>query len=359
MCSSRKPVTCTRSAQRLLLVGRNSKTPTSHRACAPSTPLTEKKFAFIPFSPHWRWGPRHRAFETLRASYRADFWGQSDRLKTNSKKTKLRRRKIDPCAGSRCGSFRRSMRPLLFGREETIPRLARIARTGTSSMIVSQLGRGDAGSLRVANERNLTSIVRGVRLAPRGLAKRVAPRDEPLAIQKNGLHGGAWKKTRLACGRNVSIEEYDRTLLRYFGNEAAETFASGGRPKKTFLSSTRKSMSSVSNQAKPSASFAQFFPARMIEPQGNSSSAEAWHRLNLKEAELWPLGSIHGEEANPHLKKLWARQHPQHWFRGRCGNDLSQATIPFFPHSWKDSAKVSYRAEASVASGVTREPAMW
>ena len=35
---------------------------------------------------------------------------------------------------------------------------------------------------------------------------------------------------------------------------------------------------------------------------------EAWHGLDLKDAELWLLGSVH-DEAKPHLKKLLARQH--------------------------------------------------
>ena len=50
--------------------------------------------------------------------------------------------------------------------------------------------------------------------------------------------------------------------------------------------------------------FRAIFSGALIERKGIHTVLEAWHRLDLKNAELWLIGTVH-DEARPHLKKFW------------------------------------------------------
>ncbi len=106
---------------------------------------------------------------------------------------------------------------------------------------------------------------------------------------------------------------------------------------------------------KPPPIFRAIFSGALIERKGIHHLLEAWHRLNLKDAELWLLGSIH-EEAKPHLKKFWRGNIRTIGFAGDVETYLSQATIHIFPSQLEGSAKVTYEAAAcGLPQVVTRE----
>ena len=101
--------------------------------------------------------------------------------------------------------------------------------------------------------------------------------------------------------------------------------------------------------------FRAIFSGALIERKGIHHLLEAWHRLNLKDAELWLLGSIH-EEAKPHLKKFWRGNIRTIGFARDVEKYLSQATIHIFPSQLEGSAKVTYEAAAcGLPQVVTRE----
>jgi glycosyltransferase involved in cell wall biosynthesis len=106
---------------------------------------------------------------------------------------------------------------------------------------------------------------------------------------------------------------------------------------------------------KPPPIFRAIFSGALIERKGIHHLLEAWYRLNLKNAELWLLGSIH-EEAKPHLKKFWRGNIRTIGFAGDVETYLSQATIHIFPSQLEGSAKVTYEAAAcGLPQVVTRE----
>ena len=46
------------------------------------------------------------------------------------------------------------------------------------------------------------------------------------------------------------------------------------------------------------------FAGALIKRKGIQHVLEAWHRLNLPDAELWLVGFVH-DEAKPFLKEFW------------------------------------------------------
>jgi len=83
---------------------------------------------------------------------------------------------------------------------------------------------------------------------------------------------------------------------------------------------------------------------------------EAWHRLNLQDAELWLVGSVH-EEARPYLKKFWRDTIRTVGFVRDPESYLSQSTVHVFPSQWEGSAKVTYEAAACGLPQITTREA--
>jgi glycosyltransferase involved in cell wall biosynthesis len=83
---------------------------------------------------------------------------------------------------------------------------------------------------------------------------------------------------------------------------------------------------------------------------------EAWHRLNLKEAELWLVGSVH-DEAKPHLKSFWRDNIKTVGFVQDPENYLNQATVYVFPSRLEGSAKTVYEAAACGLPAITTREA--
>jgi glycosyltransferase involved in cell wall biosynthesis len=98
--------------------------------------------------------------------------------------------------------------------------------------------------------------------------------------------------------------------------------------------------------------FRVVFSGALIERKGIHTLLEAWHRLDLKNAELWLVGSVHGE-AKAHLKRLWRDNIRVVGFAKNPEEYLSQGTIHVFPTSLEGSAKVIYEAAACGLPQVT------
>ncbi|MDQ2825197.1 MAG: glycosyltransferase family 4 protein, partial [Verrucomicrobiota bacterium] len=91
--------------------------------------------------------------------------------------------------------------------------------------------------------------------------------------------------------------------------------------------------------------FRAIFSGALIERKGIHHLLEAWHRLNLKDAELWLVGAVH-EEAKPHLQKFRGDNVKTVGFVRDPENYLKQGTVYVFPSQWEGSAKTVYEAAA-------------
>src|SRR5205814_8103062 len=101
--------------------------------------------------------------------------------------------------------------------------------------------------------------------------------------------------------------------------------------------------------------FRAIFSGALIERKGIHHLLEAWHRLRLKDAELWLVGSVH-EEAMPYLKKFGGDSVRVVGFARDVESYLNQATIHIFPSQLEGSAKGTYEAAAcGLTQVVTRE----
>jgi glycosyltransferase involved in cell wall biosynthesis len=102
--------------------------------------------------------------------------------------------------------------------------------------------------------------------------------------------------------------------------------------------------------------FRAVFAGALIKRKGIQHVLEAWHRLNLPDAELWLVGFVH-EEAKPFLKQCWRDNIRVVGFVRDPENYLNQGTIHVFPSQWEGSAKVTYEAAACGLPQITTREA--
>src|SRR5205823_525202 len=118
----------------------------------------------------------------------------------------------------------------------------------------------------------------------------------------------SWK-SRLSLERERFLEEYDlASLVVVLSEKAAESFRAANFPDEKLFYLPRgvdverfKPLAETDGPKRPPV-FRAIFSGALIERKGIHHLLEAWHRLDLKDAELWLLGSVH-EEARPYLKK--------------------------------------------------------
>ena len=104
------------------------------------------------------------------------------------------------------------------------------------------------------------------------------------------------------------------------------------------------------------AKFRAVFSGALIKRKGIHHLLEAWHHLNLADAELWLIGYVH-EEAKPYLKQFWRDNIRVLGFVRDPENYLDQGTIHVFPSQWEGSAKVTYEAAACALPQITTREA--
>jgi glycosyltransferase involved in cell wall biosynthesis len=157
--------------------------------------------------------------------------------------------------------------------------------------------------------------------------------------------------------RRRFIEEYKRAdLLLVLSETAAETFRIRGFPEeKLFYLPRGVDVERFKPGLRP-AKFRAVFAGALIRRKGIQHVLEAWHRLNLPDAELWLIGFVH-EEAKPYLKEFWRDSIRVVGFARDPENYLNQATAHVFPSQWEGSAKVTYEAAACALPQITTREA--
>ena len=203
-------------------------------------------------------------------------------------------------------------------------------------------------SLRVARQRGIPSLVEiPTWHRDRGKTARQAPPAPP----KRG-----WKE-RLLLERERFIEEYELAdLLVVLSERAADTFrVQGFKEDKLYYLPRGVDVERFRPGARPPL-FRAVFSGALIERKGIHHLLEAWHRLELKDAELWLVGSVH-EEARAHLKKFWRDNIRVIGFAREPEKYLSQCSVHVFPSTCEGSAKVTYEAAACGLPQITTREA--
>jgi glycosyltransferase involved in cell wall biosynthesis len=84
--------------------------------------------------------------------------------------------------------------------------------------------------------------------------------------------------------------------------------------------------------------FRAVFAGALIKRKGIQHVLEAWHRLNLSNAELWLVGFVH-DEAKPFLKEFWRDNIRVVGFVRDPENYLNQGQSTFSPRNGKAARK--------------------
>jgi glycosyltransferase involved in cell wall biosynthesis len=281
------------------------------------------------------------AFETLRASYRGGFLGKA--IAYDNRQKEIPARFIHSLRWHPVRLISFLDRPYYYGaKKKYIDWIAsRHLATGRYDLFHSWSG-DCLQSLRVAKKRGIPSIV------------EIPTWHRDRATGKVGAAAAAtipsprfekWK-SGLLLERERFIEEYQlANLIVVLSEKAADTFRGRGFPEEKLFYLPRGVDVDRFKPGQRPTKFRAIFSGALIKRKGIHHLLEAWHRLNLQEAELWLVGSVH-EEAKPYLKQFWRDNIKTVGFVRDPENYLNQGTVYVFPSQWEGSAKVVYEAAA-------------
>ncbi len=294
------------------------------------------------------------AFETLRASYRGGFLGKAIAYDNRQKEI----------PGSLIHSLRWHPvrlisffdRPYYYGAKKKYLDWIASRHLATGRYDFFHSWSGDClRSLQVANQRRIPSILE-IPTWHRDGGKAKADRPE-IAKSTSSAWGFENWKARLLLERKRFVEEYKLAdLLLVLSETAADTFRARGFPEEKLFYLPRGVNVERFKPGQRPAKFRAVFAGALIKRKGIQHVLEAWHRLNLPEAELWLVGYVH-EEAKPHLKQFWRDNIRVVGFVSDPENYLSQGTVHVFPSHWEGSAKVTYEAAACGLPQITTREA--
>jgi len=204
-------------------------------------------------------------------------------------------------------------------------------------------------TLRVAKKRKIPSLIE-IPTWHRG-----SQRAETSG-QKSEVRSRSWK-SRFLLERERFLEEYQlATLVVVLSEKAAESFRVAGFPdEKLFYLPRGVDVERFKPGMRPPI-FRAIFSGALIKRKGIHHLLEAWHRLNLRDAELWLLGSIH-DEAKPYLKQFGRENVRVLGFKRDLENYLNQGSVYVFPSRLEGSAKTIYEAAASGLPMITTREA--
>ncbi len=293
------------------------------------------------------------SFEALRASYHAKFLGKAvayDNRQQEIPASYIQSLRWHPV---RLISF--AGRPYYYGaKKKYLDRIAaRHLETGRYDFFHSWSG-DCLETLRVAKRKKIPSLIE-IPTWHRG-SQRTEDRGQKSQVRKN------WK-SRLLLEPERFLEEYDlATLVVVLSEKAAESFRAVNFPDEKLFYLPRgvdvdrfRPRSESDERARPPI-FRAIFSGALIERKGIHHLLEAWHRLNLQNAELWLLGSVH-DEAKPYLEKFWLDNIRVLGFKRDLENYLNQGSVYVFPSRLEGSAKTIYEAAASGLPMITTREA--
>ena len=290
------------------------------------------------------------SFEALRASYRGGFLGKA--VAYDNRQREIPARFIHSLRWHPVRLISFLDRPYYYGAKKKYLDWIASRHLATGRYDFFHSWSGDClQTLRVAKKRKIPSLIE----IPTWHRDRATGKvGQPPATSTSSLFQ-KWK-SNLLLERERFVEEYELAdLIAVLSEKAAETFRTRGFPEqKLFYLPRGVDVERFKPGTRPPI-FRAIFSGALIERKGIHHLLEAWHRLNLRDAELWLLGSVH-EEAKPHLKKFRRENIKTFGFVRDPENYLNQGTIYVFPSQWEGSAKAVYEAAAcGLPSLTTRE----
>jgi len=293
------------------------------------------------------------AFETLRASWRGGFLGKA--VAYDNRQSEIPATKIDSLRWHpvRLLSFLDS--PYYYGAKKKYLDWISSRHLSTGRYDLFHSWSGDCLlSLREAHKRGIPSIVE-IPTWHRDRGKVRRNQVEPAPEQKLPWRR-RWKED-LLLERDRFVEEYDLAdLILVLSEKAAETFRVQGFPEEKLFYLPRGVDIERFTPGQRPAHFRAIFSGALIERKGVHHLLEAWHRLQLKDAELWLVGSVH-DEIKPHLEKFADASIKVIGFAQKPENYLRQSTVHVFPSQCEGSAKVTYEAAACGLPQITTREA--
>ncbi len=289
------------------------------------------------------------SFEALRASYRGGFLGKAvayDNRQSEIPSSLICSLRWHPV---RLLSFLESPYYYAAKKRYLDRTTSRFLQTGRYDFLHSWSG-DCLSTLRVAKKMRIPSLIE----IPTWHRDRATGKVGEPAIDPSMPPSpfGKWKKT-LLLDRERFIEEYQLAdLIAVLSEKAAETFLSRGFPEDKLFYLPRGVDVDRFQPGPRQAKFVAIFTGALIERKGIHHLLEAWVRLDLKDAELWLVGSLH-DEARPHLSSFARDNVKVLGFVRDHEKLLRQASIYVFPSQWEGSAKTVYEAAASGLPAVT------
>jgi len=290
------------------------------------------------------------AFETLRASHRGGFLGRA--VAYDNRQTEIPAELIYSLRWHPVRLISFMDRPYYYGAKKKYLDWIAARQLATGRYDLFHSWSGDClQSLRMARKLGIPSIVE-IPTWHRDRGKIVGDR----APSPAPAEGRSWKDNLLQT-RERFLEEYELAdLLFVLSQKAADTFRVQGFPEqKLYYLPRGVDVERFKPGVRPPI-FRAVFSGALIERKGIHHLLEAWHRLDLKDAELWLVGSVH-DEAKPHLKKYWRDNIKVVGFARDVENYLSQGTVHIFPSQCEGSAKVVYEAAACGLPQITTREA--
>lgn len=294
------------------------------------------------------------AFETLRASYRGGFLGKA--VAYDNRQTEIP------------GSFIYSLRwhpvrlisfldrPYYYGAKKKYLDWIASRQLASGRYDLFHSWSGDClRSLQVAKRLGVPSIVEIPTWHRDGGKQKIHQPEKPASTGDVPTFE-RWKN-RLLLQRKRFVKEYDLAdLLLVLSDKAAQTFRVRGFPEEKLFYLPRGVDVERFKPATLPDTFRVVFAGALIKRKGIQHVLEAWHRLNLSNAELWLVGFVH-DEAKPFLKEFWRDNIRVVGFVRDPENYLNQGTIHVFPSQWEGSAKVTYEAAACGLPQITTREA--
>jgi len=330
------------------MVGETLNAPPMSQVPPREQPLLPKNLLYSIFARIGGSGLDTDAFETLRASHRGGFLGRA--VAYDNRQTEIPARLIYSLRWHPVRLISFLDRPYYYGAKKKYLDWIASRHLATGRYDLFHSWSGDClQSLRVTKKLGIPSIVEiPTWHRDRGKVGERPPTSRP--------EPRTWKENLLQT-RERFIEEYDLAdLLFVLSQKAADTFrVQGFSEDKLYYLPRGVDVERFKPGPRPPV-FRAVFSGALIERKGIHHLLEAWHRLDLKDAELWLVGSVH-EEAKPHLKKYWRDNITVVGFKRDVENYLSQGTIHVFPSQCEGSAKVVYEAAACGLPQITTREA--
>ena len=336
------------------MVGETLNAPALSRPATHKPGVLPKQLLYSIFARIGGSGLDTDAFETLRASHRGGFLGRA--IAYDNRQEEIPAHLIQSLRWHPVRLISFLDRPYYYGAKKKYLDWIAAKQLASGRYDLFHSWSGDClQSLRMTRKLGIPSIVE-IPTWHRDRGKVLGDRAAtPPSLAHLPWHR-RWKESLLQT-RERFLEEYDLAdMLFVLSQKAADTFRVQGFPEEKLYYLPRGVDTERFQPGPRPPIFRAVFSGALIERKGIHHLLEAWHRLDLKDAELWLVGSVH-DEAKPHLKKYWRDNIKIVGFVRDVENYLSQGTVHVFPSQCEGSAKVTYEAAACGLPQITTREA--